>query len=69
MFQMLMKDPLMMRYVNAFVAGSLATCKPWFESFPLHEILPDGGEGHDISALHHAFPLAPEKLILQVFRA
>jgi hypothetical protein len=44
-----MKDPPMMRHVNVFVVGSLASRKSWFESF------------HDISAFHYTSPLSPGK--------
>jgi hypothetical protein len=39
----------MMRHVNVFVVGSLASRKSWFESF------------HDISAFHDTSPLSPGK--------
>lgn len=65
---------------NAFMSAQLETRKPWFETFPVQDILLDGastnpndvllldvggGEGHDVEAFHRSFPNVPGKLVLQ----
>jgi hypothetical protein len=80
MFQHLINNPALMSNFNAFMGGTLENRKNWFETFPVDELLLDGaskdpesillidvagGEGHDVEALHRAFPNAPGRLVLQ----